>query len=309
VGTGALTINTLGGGNTALGYETLNNNNGGFANYNNAIGAFALNSNTLGGGNNALGGLSLKNSTTGSNNTAVGDAAGILITTGNDNVAIGADALYPLVFGFLTGDNNIAIGYLAGQNLNGSESNTIDIGNYGLNGQSGVINIGTAGTHTVANIAGITGNGVTGAAVYVSSTGQLGILSSSERFKTDIASMHLDLAKVLELRPVTFHYKSEPAGTLQYGLIAEEVAKVFPDLIVRDSKGAIQSVRYDELSSILLKELQTQQAAMTHQQKQLEAQEAQVKELNEKFAALEKHNRELGDAILRLTKDAPAQRP
>jgi hypothetical protein len=222
--------------------------------------------------------------------------------TGNNNTAVGSQALVSSQ----TGSNNIAIGYQAGVSLTGGESNNIDIGNAGNGGDPGFTRIGTQGQQQATFIAGIAGVPVTNpqmAPVYVDpNTGQLGIQGSSERFKTDIASMHLDLGKVLELRPVTFHYKTEPTGTLQYGLIAEEVAKLFPDLVMRDNKGTIIGVRYDELSSILLKELQAQQAAMTDEQKR-------VNELNEKFAALEKQNRELQAAVLRVTKNMPAQKP
>jgi hypothetical protein len=221
--------------------------------------------------------------------------------TGSQNTAVGYAALENAQGGF----NNIAIGSLAGDNLGGSENNNIDIGNAGVFGDPGFTRIGVQGQQQAAYIAGIGGVPLVGAgsAVYVDpNTGQLGIQGSSQRFKTDIASMHLDLAKVLELRPVTFHYNSQPSGTLQYGLIAEEVAKVFPDLVVRDNKGTIITVRYDELSSLLLKEVQIQQAAMTDQQKQLN-------QLTERFGALEKQNRELQAAVVRVTKDMPAQRP
>jgi hypothetical protein len=106
------------------------------------------------------------------------------------------------------------------------------------------------------SIAGISGASVSGSAVYVSSTGQLGLLSSSERFKTAITPMGATTGKLDELRPVTFQYKTDPQGARQYGLIAEEVAEVYPELVVRDAKGKIISVRYDELAPMLLNEVQ-----------------------------------------------------
>jgi hypothetical protein len=328
VGTGALNSNT-GPYNTATGADSLYNNTG--ASRNTATGAYSLYNNTTGDNNTANGTDSLWLNTTGNNNTAAGADSLRANTIGNYNTAIGNESLssntagnYNTAVGLLAGGSvsgdgntavgaqalengggsgNIAIGYGAGSNHSGGDGNNIDIGNAGNSGQNGTINIGTQGQQQQTFIAGIANVPVLGGVtVYVNPQGQLGVGSSSERFKTDIASMHLDLAKVLELRPVTFHYKNEPAGTLQYGLIAEEVAKVFPDLVIRDSKGTIMSVRYDELSSILLKELQTQQAAMTDQQKQIDA-------LNERFAEMEKQNRELREAILRATKNLPPPTP
>src|SRR5262249_5545921 len=84
--------------------------------------------------------------------------------------------------------------------------------------------------------------------------GQLGTVSSSERFKTDIVSMDRASESVMALKPVTFHYKSDSKGTAQFGLIAEEVAKVNPDLVVRDDKGEIYTVRYDAANAMLLNE-------------------------------------------------------
>jgi hypothetical protein len=101
---------------------------------------------------------------------------------------------------------------------------------------------------------------VTGSAVFITSSGQLGVLASSERYKTEIAPMGAGTEKLQELRPVSFHLKSEPNGPVQYGLIAEEVAKVYPELVIRDDKGKIQGVRYEELAPMLLNEVQKQGA-------------------------------------------------
>lgn len=302
MGTGVLSVNT-GFHNTAVGDISLTANTTGLNNT--AVGEASLAANTTGGDNTAVGVESLAANTTGNANTAVG-LSSLGNSTGTNNTAVGYEAGSALV----SGTNNIIIGAGAGSSLSGAETLNIDIGNTGNLGDSGAIRIGTSNEQTSAFIQGISNSAVSGgSAVFVDpNTGQLGLQGSSERFKTDIASMHLDLADVLELRPVTFHYKSQRAGALQYGLIAEEVAKVFPDLVVRDNKGTIISVRYDELSSILLKEVQTQQAAMTDQEKQLNLQTTQIRELNEKFAALEKENRELQEAIQRVTGVVPAQK-
>jgi len=126
-----------------------------------------------------------------------------------------------------------------------------------MSSDNDTIRIGTSGTHSAAYIQGIYDKPVKGLAVYISSTGQLGTVVSSERFKTDIKTITAT-EKLSSLRPVTFHLKTDPHGPLQYGLIAEEVAKVYPDLVVRDEGGRIDGVRYDELAPMLLNELQKQ---------------------------------------------------
>ena len=110
---------------------------------------------------------------------------------------------------------------------------------------------------------------MTGAAVYVTSSGQLGVRASSERYKTAIASMGARTGDLQKLRPVTFHLKTDPHGAVQYGLIAEEVDKVYPELVIRDAKGVIQGVRYDELAPMLLNEVQQQKAQLRVMQRQV----------------------------------------
>jgi hypothetical protein len=130
---------------------------------------------------------------------------------------------------------------------------------------------------------------VTGATVVVNSNGQLGVTTSSERFKTDIAPMELRSEKLAALRPVTFHYKSDPHGALQYGLIAEQVAQVYPDLVVRDKEGRVVSVRYDELAPMLLNVVQKQQrnaAALTQEVRLLKE---QLADYGAKLSALQKN--------------------
>jgi hypothetical protein len=168
-------------------------------------------------------------------------------------------------------------------------SNNIDIGNQGVAAESGTIRIGTTSTQTATYIAGIYGTSVTGSAVVVSSTGQLGVTVSSERYKTAIAPMGSDTEKLEQLRPVSFKLKSDATDTRQYGLIAEEVAKVYPELVIRDEKGRIDGVRYDELAPMLLNEVEKQHSQTTET---IAAQAAKIRDLErqlvEMHAAFEK---------------------
>ncbi len=141
-----------------------------------------------------------------------------------------------------------------------------------------------------------------GVPVFVDANGQLGTMVSSTRYKTDIANMQFDVASLLELRPVTFHYQADPGGPVQYGLIAEEVEKLFPDLVVRDADGKAQSVRYDELSSMLLKEVEAQQTVMGEQQKQLNAQSEKVEMQYHQLQAQDEQIRYLGDRVAQMQK-------
>jgi hypothetical protein len=201
--------------------------------------------------NSAFGGAALGSITSGIQNSSFGTFSLSFLLNGNLNCACGFSSLINLT----SGSGNIALGNLAGQNYNGAESNNISIGNQGVTGESGVIRIGDAITpiQTSCFIAGIAGSTVTGSAVLVSATGQLGDIVSSERFKHDINNIS-DTQKLLALRPVTFRYKS--VAGLHYGLIAEEVEKVIPDLVVRDKNGKPYSVAYHELPALLLAEIQ-----------------------------------------------------
>ena len=308
-GDGALFHEETGSYNTADGYESMYLSTATFNNV--ADGAYTLYNNT-GDADTAVGEQALYANTTGTENTGVGYQSLLEVTTGNSNTALGSGALEYLA----TGSSNTALGYAAGGAYTSSESNNIDIGSDGTVGENETIHIGNGQSATY--IAGIFGESASGGSeVFVNSEGKLGTVNSSARFKMDIANLHFDLQKLLELRPVTFHYKTDPNGPVQYGLIAEEVNKLFPDLVVHDGQGNIQSVRYDELSSILLKEVQTQQAAMGDQQKQLDeqaqkldAQDQQLKELNEKVAAMQKVNQELAAAVERVVNNsAPSSAP
>ena len=246
IGSGALTLNTTGFDNTATGSAALAFNTTGYANT--AIGEGALRMNTTGNSNTAVAGLGAN--TTGNANTSVGTGALASNTTGNSNTALGFFAGYNT-----SGNTNIAVGYLAGQYSVGD--NNIDIGNVGGADDSGFIRIGTTGMQSATFVAGIRGVPITGAQpVGVNASGQLGIRASSARFKEAINSMDKSSEAILALRPVEFRYKKEldPKGAPQFGLIAEEVAKVNPHLVVADDQGKPFSVRYEEVNAMLLNE-------------------------------------------------------
>jgi hypothetical protein len=263
-GVNALLSNTTGGANTAIGGSALLDNSTG--SFNTASGAAALASNTTGSFNTASGAAALPSNTTGNFNTASGVNALLSNTTGNDDTASGVFALNQNITGFgntavgrnallnSTGNKNIGIGFQAGVSLI-TGNNNIYIGNQGAGDEFQTIRIGTAQEQTF--IAGIGNATVSDAAVMIdTATGQLGIATSSARYKQDIAPMGTRSEKVLDLRPVTFAYKDDTHGATHYGLIAEEVASVYPDLVTRTASGEVQTVKYQELIPMLLNELQ-----------------------------------------------------
>lgn len=200
-----------------------------------------------------------------------------------------------------TGSSNVAIGYHGGLNLT-TGSNNIDIGSPGVAAESGVIRIGTVtgttSTQKATYIAGIYGVAPSGGgtAVFINSHGQLGTVSSSRRFKTAIASIGSGSGRLGQLRPVSFRYKADPDGTLRYGLIAEEVAQVYPELVVRDAEGRIDGVRYDELAPMLLNEMQKQQAQIAQQSLRL----TELDGLKQQVAELLKANQAMQAAIAKM---------
>ena len=274
-GESALFFNTTGARNTATGANALVNNIDGDANT--AIGDSVLASNTTGNFNTANGASALLNNTIGGRNTAIGRSALSLNTTGNFNTANGYQAL----FNNTTGNFNIALGSSAGASLTTGDSN-IDIGNVGFPGESATIRIGGPQTKTfIAGIRGVTV--VSGVPVVIDAAGQLGTIASSKRFKKEIQPMEKASEAILALKPVTFHYKSDATDTPQFGLVAEEVAAVNPDLVVRDKKGEIYTVRYDAVNAMLLNEFlkahrkaQQQEATITQLKKDFGATIAQL---------------------------------
>src|SRR5262245_57311437 len=221
-GTDALFSLTTGFHNTANGFQALAHNTTGFQNA--ANGFQALLNNTTGFHNTANGFLALVRTTTGNHNTANGDRALEGNTTGNDNTTDGAHSLGANT----TGSGNIALGFGAGANLT-TGNNNIEIGNAGIAGEANTIRIGTVGTQLKTFIAGIHGaTAAGGAAVFVTSSGQLGMLPSSQCFKDEIKPMGEASEAILMLKPVSFRYKKEidPAGISQFGLVAEDVEKI-----------------------------------------------------------------------------------
>jgi endosialidase-like protein len=290
VGAFALYNNSAGQSNTAIGSQSLLGNTTG--NNNTANGAFALLTNTSGSANSAFGFSALQSTTgventgtgstalfsntTGDHNTANGSAALYNNTTGDDNTAIGFNALISNT----TGINNTAVGRFAlGNNIAGNDN--IALGNNAggaVTGSSGVICIGSVGANVtnscfIDHIRGTTTAHADAIPVLIDSTGQLGTVSSSQRFKHDIKSMEKASENILALKPVTFHYKSDKTNTPQFGLIAEDVAKVNPDLVVRDENGEIYTVRYDAVNAMLLNEFLKEH----HKVQELEASNVNLK--------------------------------
>lgn len=285
-GYAALHANTTGYQNEAFGYESLFKNTTG--NGNAAFGTGALYSNTTGGsssstgGNSAFGNFALLTSTTAGGNSAFGFGALTAATTGGNNVAVGSAALGALT----TGTGNVAVGTGAGGNLSGSESNDIYVGNSGIAGESDAIRIGYIGTIKSAYIAGISGStSSNGVEVFVNGTGQLGTITSSQRFKHGIVDMGAESDVLMKLRPVAFYYKPDldETQTRQYGLVAEEVAQVAPQLVVFDKNGVPQTVRYHFVNAMLLNEVQKQRQIIEEQQKTTEEQNDKIARQQEKI--------------------------
>jgi len=268
----ALYSNTSASDNTAIGYQALYFNK--IGNNNVAVGSQALYANTNGGGNTAIGVGALDSNTVGGGNTAVGLGAMDANTNGTFNTAVGDSALANNTRGSV----NIALGFSAGINITTGGGN-IDIGNSGVAGDTNITRIGTQGTQTNTFIAGIFGaTAASGVPVLVNPSGQLGTLTSSARFKQNIRSMGDASDVLLALRPVAFQYKAEidPQGIPQFGLIAEEVDKVDPDLVARDDKHQIYTVRYEAVSAMLLNEF-------LKQHHKVEAQNDEIHDLKEKL--------------------------
>ena len=287
-GVNALWHNTTGNDNTATGVNSLWANTSG--NANTAIGRGALTSNTTASANVATGFLSMHLNTTGSNNTSIGASSmemneigventavgqsALLTGTGSRNTAIGASALWSIS----GGERNIALGWQAGYDIVDGGFN-IAIGNRGNAADSNTIRVGNA-NHQRAFVAGIEGvmTGIPDAVtVLIDSNGQLGTVNSSARYKEDISAMGDASERLLSLTPVTFHYKQAYANgekPVEYGLIAEQVAQVFPELVVFDEDNQPRTVKYRLLSTLLLNELQKQD-------RQLLSLTGQVAELNE----------------------------
>lgn len=297
LGSGALANNTSGNFNTGTGNDALQNNTTG--SYNTATGAAALPVSTGGSFNTATGALALQFNTTGSSNTGTGYGALDLNNIGQGNTAMGFNALNNNT----TGSSNIAIGSLAATNVAGGNSGNIHIGSAGASGDSGVIRIGTPGNQAAFFAAGVRGT-TTGSnnavPVVIDSNGQLGTVNSSRRFKEDIHDMGDASSGLLQLRPVVFRYKEPFAdGTkpVQFGLIAEEVAEVYPDLVAHSADGKIETVKYQVLDSMLLNEVQRQENRIAAQNEQIGAQQDEIARLRRRIQEQEERLSRLEAAL------------
>ena len=324
VGSGALYSNTTGNDNTAIGEGVLNQNTSGFGNT--ATGIEAMLSNTTGSNNTATGNSALNANLTGTFNTAHGAGALFKNTIGSNNTATGLSALannisgsnntasgFEALLSNRSGNNNIAVGATAGKNID-MGSNNIDIGNVGMADESNAIRIGAKRIHQNTFIAGIHGTTVAGGiGVIIDGKGHLGTATSSARFKDEIKPMDKASEAILALKPVTFHYKHEldPEGIPQFGLVAEQVAKINPDLVARDADGKVYTVRYEAVNAMLLNEflkehrkVQEQEATINQLKsavvkqdatiaQQQKGMEAVMERLNEQAAQIQKVSRQL----------------
>ena len=303
IGFQALVRNTTGDSNTAGGWRALFKNTTG--DRNTAGGRETLVSNTTGFENTGTGAVALQNNTTGNDNTATGFAALNNNTAGAVNTAVGTGSLV----NSSTGDLNIALGFGAGVNLTAG-ANNLYIGNLGAATESNIIRIGAEvavtdqfgvlhPAHTATFIAGISDAEASGGdPVFITSTGKLGTVNvpSSGRFKEEIKPMNKASETILALKPVAFRYKKEldPKGTPQFGLVAEEVEKVAPDLVKRDRDGKVQTVRYDAVNAMLLNEF-----LKAH--RKIEEQEHAIAELKAELAGLAARVNKQAEQLLPIT--------
>jgi len=311
VGDQALKNDTTGGGNTATGFQALFGTTAGKQNtaygsqalcfntsgsFNTAVGYFALRGTSVGSNNTANGYQALTNDIEGQSNTAVGSFALSSNISGSDNTAIGSGALRVSLgshntaigergfFSLGSGDFNTALGFQAGGGIFVA-SHVTCIG-------ANVAGANVSNTTWIGNVYGVAPQSGITAPVVVSNTGQLGTVASSERFKKDITTMDKASDAILSLRPVTFHYKTDGEDTPQFGLIAEEVAKVNPALVLPDKEGKPYTVRYDAVNAMLLNEflkehrkMEEQQATIAELKKELEANAVRQQKQIEALAA------------------------
>jgi hypothetical protein len=297
LGIGALVLNTTGVYNAATGGGALENNTTGFNNT--ATGYGALLTNTTGSDNTAIGNSSLYSNTTGVYNTAIGEDALDNNTSGGTNTAIGLGSLASNT----TGNNNIAIGYLAGFYVSASNNDNIHIGSGGSSIDTRTIRIGDPTVHSqffAAGVRGATTVNNDAIPVMVDSAGQLGTTSSSRRFKEDIQDMGAASYDLMRLRPVTYRYK-QPFGDgskpIQYGLIAEEVAEVYPDLVAHSADGQIETVKYQVLDSMLLNEAQRQEAEIRRLERRINEQHQEINEQRQQNQSLQERLAKLEAAL------------
>ena len=306
IGAGALLSNTSGESNTANGALALLSNTSGLKNV--AVGANALTANTGASFNTAIGADALATNTGGQENSAVGAAALVNNTGGIDNVAVGVGALH----GNTTGSNNVALGLSAGFfQTTGSNNVYIGGGQSGVAGENNTIHIADSSNPGIAAtacyVAGIFGQtSANGVPVLISSDNKLGTMTSSKRFKQDIKPMDNASEVLLGLKPVVFRYKKEidPTGRSQFGLVAEDVEKTSPDLVVRDKEGKPYSVRYDQVNAMLLNEFLKEHEAFVEEQGKVQQQGATIARLEQQVAVLTAGLQKVS-AQLEVSKPAP----
>jgi hypothetical protein len=312
IGAGALFSNTTGNANTATGSFAMFGNTTGF--FNTANGESALSANTIGFKNTANGYFALHSNTTGNFNTAIGQAALNSNTVGNENTATGVEALASNTTGIdntanglgalhsnTSGNANTALGLSAGINQTTGSSNVyIGAGVTGVAGESNACYIASIFGQTSAN----------GVPVLINSDNKLGTATSSKRFKEEIKPMDNASDIILALKPVTFRYKKEidPTHTSQFGLVAEEVEKVNPDLVVRDKHGKPYTVRYDAVNAMLLNEflkehrkVQEQEAAINELKFSAAKQATTINELKKEMATVVAHANEHDSKIQKVS--------
>ena len=332
IGFDALRATTTGGFNVAVGYHALVANT--TVSYNIAIGEEALQAHTIGGDNVAVGSGAMALGASGSYNTAIGSTA-MAFANGSDNVAVGDGALNAangnenigvgqqaclncagnnnIAIGqyagqsITTGANNILLGLSAGHNVT-TGSNNIEIATQGAKTDSATIRIGAAATQNKAFIAGISGVTISGgAAVMVNSKGQLGVVTSSARYKEAIEPMKEASEAILSLEPVKFRYKKEldPEAIPQFGLVAEQVAKVDPDLVARDDLGKPYTVRYEAVNAMLLNEFLKEHRKVEEQAALNQRQEATIARLE---AAMKEQAAQIQTVSAQVQASQPAPR-
>jgi len=291
-GSYSLWLSTTGTQNTAIGYDALFQNTTGSSNTATGSGALGGPFPMTGNSNTATGVYALVHNRSGNNNTATGVEALFHNRNGNNNTATGVKALLTNI----SGSSNIALGFDAGKNLTDG-SNNIDIGNVGVAAEANTIRIGTEGTQTNAYVAGISGVTVpNGVGVIIDTNGHLGTVVCSERFKDEIRPMEKASEAILALQPVSFRYKKDldPNGIPQFGLVAEQVEKANPDLVVRDDQGRPFTVRYEAVNAMLLNEFLKEHRKVEQLTKEFESKLAeQQKQIQQLTAGLQKVSAQL----------------
>jgi Chaperone of endosialidase len=305
-GVGTLENTSVGAGNVAVGTDSLNTNITG--NRNVAIGVSALEAHASGDNNIAIGGETLRGVQSGGQNVAIGGEVMKSVQSGMRNTAVGTSALrnatnmqgnsafgINALFNDTTGSNNVALGFEAlSNNTSGNDNvaigngggnslttggNNVDISNPGVAGESNTIRVGQQGTQTATYLAGVSGSNIgANPSVVVNGEGRLGVEVSSRRFKTDIHPLRAQLGRLMELRPVSFRYRRGDVhgpNRVQFGLLAEQVAKVYPNLVVRDSDGRPYTVLYQEMPTLLLGQVQREQGRIDRQRGKIHELQAQ----------------------------------